>query len=138
MEIQLTQQLWLQLTQSLREEVAKLFSIPLTGVRKVEYKDKPVIVSDGRTYEDLSVVTVNKMQTYLDSSETDFNKLFQMVIAKIEGKNETELLKAKEAAEQETEKQIEESRQKAVETIAKVSEIAGEVLKPRRGRPPAK
>lgn len=42
-----------------------------------------VIETDGTTYEDFKSLTTEKMQSYLDQPSSDFHKLFDMVVAKV-------------------------------------------------------
>ncbi len=116
-------------------ELAKIFSVPMSGVRKVEYAAKPIVVSDGYTYDDLSTVTVEKMQAYLGSEETDFHKLFDLVLKKVIGSQETEKLAKDAKAEEQNAVDAAATARKAVETLTEVSELAKEVLKRKPGRP---
>jgi len=74
--------MWTSLSNEQRNRIRVLFKIPRS--RNTEVNDGH-IVSDGTTPEDFKALTIEKMQVYLnDTSSTDFHKLFDRVIAKVQ------------------------------------------------------
>lgn len=86
----LSMHLWVSLSNEQRIRIRSLFSIPRSQHVQV---DDGKVITDGTTAEDFKALTIEKMQTYLNSPETDFHKLFDLVVVKvqneIEGKPET-------------------------------------------------
>jgi len=81
---QLSVSQWVILPQPIRIELIKVFEIPKSEGTKMEQGPSGArMVSDGHTHSDLSVITIEKMQRYLNSNETDFFVLFNNVIEKI-------------------------------------------------------
>jgi hypothetical protein len=70
---------WLRLPRDVREHLVTIFKIGKSGVSEV--KDMEV-VSDGRTDEDLSVITLEAMNKYIGSVETDFDKAWDITVSK--------------------------------------------------------
>ena len=72
--------MWVSLPNEVRHRIRKIFSIP---------QSSNVIVSDGRiesdgtTNEDLRKLTILKMQEYLVDDSSDFHKLFDKTVAKV-------------------------------------------------------
>lgn len=86
---------WLQLPYPIRMEMRRIFEIPRTSVSSVQNglvdgKQQSVQTSDGTTAKDLAVLTVDKLQEFLCSNETDILKLFEEVAQKINAKIESE------------------------------------------------
>lgn len=81
----LSQAVWLQLSQPTRKEIARLLSIPRSGGTEVV---DGRIVSDGYTMNDLMLIDLEKLQTYLKSAERDFYVLFDQLVKKIENVEE--------------------------------------------------
>lgn len=72
---------WISLPPQVRAKLVKIFNIPRSGVGHVDYTSSgPVQSSDGHTHEDLKAISVEAMQRYLVSTETDFSKLFEGVL----------------------------------------------------------
>lgn len=71
---------WVSLPNEVRYRIRIAFSIPRSG--NVFVNDGR-IETDGTTPEDFKALTVSKMQTFLSSEESDFNKLFDLVVAKV-------------------------------------------------------
>jgi hypothetical protein len=71
---------WLSLSIETRAKLREIFSIPRSGVTQVE--DQRVI-SDGVKVEDLMTLTVEKLQAFVASEETDLYKLFDLALIKI-------------------------------------------------------
>lgn len=86
MEIQVTIPEWLKLPQPVRSRMVQIFEIPRsTGSQMESSPDGGVLISDGHTHKDLSAITVEKMQVFLDEhDDKDFVSLFNKVIAKLE------------------------------------------------------
>lgn len=71
---------WVSLPTDVRHKIRATFKIPRSS--NVFVNDGK-IETDGTTHEDMKTLTVEKMQRYIPSEETDFNKLFDLVVAKI-------------------------------------------------------
>jgi len=71
---------WVSLPNEVRFKIRTLFNIPRSSNTVV---NDGKIETDGVTPEDISHLTTDKMKTYLTSEETDFNKLFDLVVAKV-------------------------------------------------------
>lgn len=71
---------WVSLPNEVRHKIRSIFSIPKSRATEV---DDGKLVSDGTTHEDLKVLDVVKMQAYTGETETDFYKLFDKVVAKV-------------------------------------------------------
>ena len=72
--------MWVSLPNDVRRKIHSLFSIPWSSATEV---NDGQIVSDGTTHEDLKILTIEKMQKYLNEASTDFHKLFDMLVAKV-------------------------------------------------------
>ena len=81
---------WLSLPQETRAKIAHLFNITKSGsVYVVNGATGPVVQSDGYSYEDLSVITVARMQEILNSKSENFYALFKDIVKLV---NEEEVL----------------------------------------------
>ncbi len=72
---------WLMIKSDTRNYMRRIFQIPKSGYTEVF---DGMVLCDGTMLEDLYALTTEKMQEYLDSKETDFHKLLNSVIEKIE------------------------------------------------------
>ena len=79
MNIQLSTHDWLEQPMEIRVKLREIFSIPRSQGTILENN---TVKSDGTTYQDLSVLTAEKMQEYI-GGEGDFHSLFLRVIEKI-------------------------------------------------------
>jgi hypothetical protein len=71
---------WLSLPQTTRAKIAELFGLSKSGnVTVFNGPNGSEVRSDGYTYEDLSVITVESMQEKLGSKKEDFYSLFKDV-----------------------------------------------------------
>ncbi len=80
-EMLLTRWHWLQLSTEQRQAMRDAFNIPKSG--GVEMQNGK-IMSDGSNESDLKAVNVQSMQTFLDSTETSFENLYNLTIKKID------------------------------------------------------
>ncbi len=81
MQIQLFTHQWLALSSDVRLKLQTIFNIKKSGVVTVEGRATgTVVLSDGVSNEDLAAITVEKMQAFLTSTETDFYTLFDAVV----------------------------------------------------------
>jgi hypothetical protein len=71
---------WVSLPNEVRFRIRRDFQIPLSGSVLVS---DGVIETDGTTPSDMSYLTTEKMQMYVGATIDDFNKLFDMVVAKV-------------------------------------------------------
>ena len=71
---------WLSLSDEVRYSIRSIFKIPRSSNTVV---NDGKIETDGTTNEDFKHLTVEKMQTYLNDTSTDFYKLFDRVIEKV-------------------------------------------------------
>lgn len=81
MEYKLSPNQWLEFSRPVRERLAEIFSIPKSKGALVENNK---VLSDGYTFEDLTAITVPKMQEYLSSEELDFMQLLTNTVSKIQ------------------------------------------------------
>lgn len=77
----LSQTYWLTLSHDTRRKIAILLDIPRSG--GTEVSDNRVI-SDGHTQLDLSIVTLDYLQNFMQSKEEDFYKLFKQLVERVE------------------------------------------------------
>lgn len=80
MQPSLSNYVWVSLSNEQRNRIRSIFLIPRSSHTVV---NDGRIESDGTTYEDLKHLTIEKMQVYLKEESTDFHKLFDMIIARI-------------------------------------------------------
>lgn len=76
---------WLSLPMEMRKALRVTFEIPRSGY--VEVLDNRVLC-DGTMVEDLMHLTLEKMQAFLGTKETDFNLVFNLVVAELTPKEE--------------------------------------------------
>lgn len=72
---------WVSLTSEQRNRIRSLFNIPRSS--HVIVNDGQ-IETDGTTPEDFKALTIEKMQVYLKDESTDFHKLLDKVIARVQ------------------------------------------------------
>lgn len=77
----LSTHMWVSLSSEQRNKIRQLFSIPRSSHVIV---DDGKIVTDGTTTEDFKHLTVEKMQEYLKDDSTDFHKLFDKVLSRVQ------------------------------------------------------
>jgi ribosomal protein S13 len=73
---------WLPLSHEMREHLAKVFGVGRSA--STEIVDNR-IVSDGRSVSDLSHITKEKMQEYVNDKEESFSRLWELVQSKALG-----------------------------------------------------
>ncbi len=78
---------WLEVPMQVRMKLREVFQIPKSQGSLVEGN---VVKSDGTTYKDLEAITVEKMQAFMETEETDFITLFHASINKIQTSLEAE------------------------------------------------
>lgn len=71
---------WVSLPTEVRHRIRGIFHIPKSSNTHV---DDGVILTDGVTNEDLKTLTISKMQIYLSDESSDFHKLFDKVVSKV-------------------------------------------------------
>lgn len=71
---------WLNLPMNVKQELVRIFEIPQSGY--VHVSDN-IVLTDGHSDKDLQAVSLEKLQKYLGSSETDYYKLFDQVVESI-------------------------------------------------------
>lgn len=71
---------WVSLPNDVRHRIRVLFNIPRSGS---VFVNDGVIETDGTTPQDFKVLTITRMQEYLKSEIDDFNKLFDLLVARI-------------------------------------------------------
>ncbi len=140
---------WLSLSLPTRHQLAVVFDIPKTGPTHV---DTNRVVSDGYAIEAVEgQITVYRIQQYVDSHEEDEERLWDMMVAKAEGKEEQVVEVAPVFSQEKTaveEPKVEEPKPEpgSVEEsnakpehikVQKVPELVKEVPK-KRGRPTKK
>lgn len=72
--------MWVTLPAEVRNKIRTVFSIPRSGATEVH---DITMVSDGTTHNDFKTLTVEKMQEYLNDTSTDYFRLFDKVVAKV-------------------------------------------------------
>ncbi len=72
---------WVSLPNEVRRRIRVAFNIPRSSNTVV---NDGVVETDGTTNEDMKAMTTEKMQKFVSSDSTDFHKLFDLVLAKIE------------------------------------------------------
>lgn len=77
---QLTTFEWLKLSYETRQLLVVQFNITRSVPAHVENNQ---VVSDGHSSKDLSVLNVESLQKFLESTETDFTKLFNNTLKKL-------------------------------------------------------
>lgn len=88
-DVQLTQLQWIELSREVKDKLIDIFHIPRTEPTKINQglidgKQQTVVLSDGHSHKDLSVITVKAMQEYLGNYNlTDFYALFNEVLNRI-------------------------------------------------------
>jgi hypothetical protein len=81
----LNQQVWLDTPQDIRNKLIKEFGLVLDCSKSVENLPFGArVTSDGYSPRELMKITVERLQTYVGSNETDFYKLWNMAIEKNE------------------------------------------------------
>lgn len=68
---------WLRIEQPIRVKIAEALGIPKSAGTILEDN---TVKSDGHTYADLAHLTVEKMQAFLKSVETDFELLLNQIV----------------------------------------------------------
>lgn len=74
----MTPQAFMQHTRELRDYISQVFKVPLSGVTEVRDQE---VISDGHTYDDLKVITLDAMCDYIGSQET-FARAWELTCAK--------------------------------------------------------
>lgn len=74
---------WVSLPTEQRDRIRIIFKIPRSG-NTVVFDGR--VETDGTTPEDMKHLTIEKMQEYLEDESTDFHKLFDKVLLKINAK----------------------------------------------------
>jgi len=78
----LAPQQWLQLKQSTRQALVKIFNIPQsTFTHVVDNK----LESDGHTYEDLKAISLEEMKLLTHSPSDNFWEQFELIVKMVEG-----------------------------------------------------
>jgi len=82
---QVTIPLWLTIEPELRAFLVKQFALPRSAGTTIETKNgTTTVVCDGHTHADLAQLTAQKMQQFVGSAETDFWKLLEQTLAKVD------------------------------------------------------
>lgn len=76
--------LWSKLPLSTRVKISTQFGV--SKVRSTHVSDNKVVDDGYNIHEIENALNIPAMQAYLDSDETDFFKLFEMTVDKIEGR----------------------------------------------------
>lgn len=76
----LSMSMWVNLSNEERNRIRKLFSIPRS---KTTHVDDGQLVTDGTTPEDFAVLTIEKMQNFLNKSSFNFHELFDFVVERV-------------------------------------------------------
>lgn len=82
---QITQNIWLGLNGDTRAQLKKIFEIVQSRGCVI---DDNKIISDGCTDNDLKAITLEKLQSFLGTTQGDLFSLFSAVVNRIERPNE--------------------------------------------------
>lgn len=135
MESLLSPQVWLTLPKETRQKIADLFSITKSGsVYVVNGPNGSEVQSDGYSYSDLSVITVERMQELTGSTSDNFYALFKKIVLLVNEETLDEMIEVvEEAILENLEKDMEESEivifPETQENMAVIGEVAVEILK---------
>lgn len=69
---------FMHLSKELRDYLAEIFAVPMSGITEVRDQE---VISDGHTYADLEVITLEKMCEYIGSTET-FARAWEITCSK--------------------------------------------------------
>lgn len=130
---QITTSQWLLLPFEVRQYLVTEFKIPRSSYTLVQDNK---VMADGYTHDDLATITIEKMQHFTGSKETNFYTLFDQVFAVIEEKRQakTQLELTRKAEEQEAEvKALQEIT--AEQITNQLTDVAKQIVKNRGGRP---
>jgi hypothetical protein len=128
---QLTIPQWLSFSYQIKQRLIEIFNIPKSSGSLVENNK---VISDGHTHNDLLSISVEKMQEYLNSTETDFYALFNAILEKLEKEQKEVEDNDQKLKEEQESLQVEQYQKDVVEAIKNVTEMAQVVVK-KRGRP---
>lgn len=128
---QLSVNQWLELPLYVKNRLKEIFSIPKSDGAYVENN---VIRSDGHTYEDLSRVSVQAMQEFLQVKDTDFYILLNQVIEKIEQELKDQEEETARLLEEEEEQAQAQYETQVIDAVKNISEMSKNITK-KRGRP---
>lgn len=99
MESLLSPQVWLTLPKETRQKIADLFSITKSGsVYVVNGPNGSEVQSDGYSYSDLSVITVERMQELTGSTSDNFYALFKKIVLLVNEETLDEVIEVVEEA----------------------------------------
>ncbi len=85
MQVKVSVSDWLQLSMRTRVKLREVFGIPKSRGSNVEMGQGPTMVkSDGTTEQDLQHITIEKMQAFVENTESDYVTLFNASVEKIE------------------------------------------------------
>lgn len=73
--------IWVALPTETRYRIRDLFAIPRS---QHVFVDDGRLMTDGTTPQDFQTLTIEKMQSFLQSDSTDFYKLFDLTVAKVQ------------------------------------------------------
>ncbi len=136
-QFQITVPQWLNLDQSIRARLITLFKIPRSeGTSVIQGSHGTQIMSDGHTNEDLAVLTLERMNEYLERESSDYFGTLNEVIEKV-------LLEEEDFKREELDKRqeddlasLEKRRLDTLEAVAKLLNVSVLPEKKRAGRPP--
>lgn len=71
--------LWMQNDRDTRNYLAEIFEVPMTGLREIRDNE---VIRDGRSNEDLKVITLEKMNEYTGIQDDNIMSAWNNVIVK--------------------------------------------------------
>jgi hypothetical protein len=71
-------QQWMHVSKEIRDYLALMWKVPQSGITEVRDQE---IITDGHTYEDLAVITLDRMCDYIGSEES-FARAWEVTVAK--------------------------------------------------------
>lgn len=115
---------WLALSPETRAKIAELYNIKKSGnVYVVNGPSGSEVQSDGYTYNDLSVITVESMQEITGSKSDNFYHLFKNIVAIVEEEGLLEELDTLDTLIETTEEAILDNLEKEMEESTDLKEI---------------
>ena len=86
----LSQHVWLSLKSDTRAKLAEMFGLKKSGTPMVNIGAYGAeVISDGYSPVDFVPISINRMNEILGTASKDFYELFDKIVDKVEGKEET-------------------------------------------------
>ena len=116
----ISQQEWVKVPHEVRLELVQEFGLKRSGIIQVFNN---TLMSDGYSYEDLAPLTVERMQLYVGTRETDYFKLWEATTNKANS-----LVKKRYEEEKQKQARIAAGVEETTESFGAEDESEGEVV----------